>query len=109
LEPVLGGNEDRPHADTYNHMYNSDNIIEYCEVYTVGPRDGVAIPFVHMVEITGRGGSRSQLLATFDGCAMVNVIDSKAFARLGRNLLGVQRSAKVLRMANGFLVPSEAT
>jgi Reverse transcriptase (RNA-dependent DNA polymerase) len=39
----------------------------------------------------------------------VNVIDSKVFARLNQNLLGVQKSAKVLRMANGILVPSEAT
>jgi hypothetical protein len=93
----------------YNHICNSDDIIEYCDVYTVGPRDGVSMPFVHMVEITGCEGSLFQLSATFDGCAMVNVIDSKVFSRLRQNLLGVQRSAKVLRMANGFLVPSEAT
>ena len=96
VAPVLGGDEERPHTDTYNHMCNSDDIIEHCDVYTVGPRDGVAMPFVHMVEIKGRGGSLFQLSATFDGCAMVNVIDSKVFAKLCQNLLGVQKSVKVL-------------
>jgi hypothetical protein len=44
LAPILREDEERPHTDTYNHMCNSDDIIEYCDVYTVGPRDGVSTP-----------------------------------------------------------------
>jgi hypothetical protein len=89
-------------------MYVPHSVIEYWEVYTVGAKgigEEVAIPFVHTVQLEGLGRSLVSLLATFDDAAMVNVIDSVLFATIKEQLTGVTASTKILRMANGTLVP----
>ena len=90
-------------------MYVPHSVIEYWEVYTVGAKgigEEVAIPFVHTVQLKGLGRNLIPLQATFDDAAMVNVIDSALFAIIRKQLTGVTTSNKVLRMANGTLVPS---
>jgi hypothetical protein len=90
-------------------MYVPHSVIEYWEVYTVGARrigGEVAVPFVHSVQLEGLGKKLVPLWATFDDATMVNVIDSVLFATIKEQLVGVTASTRVLRMANGILVPS---
>jgi hypothetical protein len=89
-------------------MYVPHSVIEYWEVYTVGARrvgDKVVVPFVHSVQLEGLGKRLVLLRATFDDAAMVNVIDSVLFATIKEQLVEATASTRVLRMANGILVP----
>ena len=70
----MGGGE-RPHMDTSlnTSMYDT-NIINFFDVYSVGEK-GDAIPFEKGISLVGIIGELVALKATFDDCAMVNVID----------------------------------
>jgi hypothetical protein len=88
-------------------MYDT-NIIDFFDVYSVG-EEGNAIPFEKEINLIGVNGELVALKATFDDCAMVNVIDKVAFEEVRNQLSEPQPSRKVMRMANGALIPSNGS
>lgn len=66
-------------------------------------------PFVHKVGLRSPSGITTYLPALFDNGAMVNAISSAAYTSLRNRLGPLQPSARVLRMANGYHVPSMGT
>ena len=107
-EAVLGEG-DRPHMDTSlnKSMYDTD-IIDFFDVYSVG-ETGDAIPFEKGISLVGVNGGLVELKATFDDCAMVNVIDKVVFEGVKSQLSEPRPSRKVMRMANGTLIPSNGS
>jgi len=89
------------------NMYDTD-IINFFDVYSVGEK-GEAIPFEKEISLIGVNGELVALKATFDDCAMVNVIDKVAFEEVKNQLSEPQPSRKVMRMANGALIPSNGS
>ena len=86
-------------------MYNI-NEIDQSTVYFVGEKRQ-AIPFEKKIGLIGSSGEPIELRATFDDGAMVNAIDTTVFDTVKGKLSETQPSLKVLRMANGALMPSE--
>jgi malonyl CoA-acyl carrier protein transacylase len=84
-------------------MYDKD-IINFFDVYSVG-ENGDAIQFERVINLIGINGELVTIRATFDDGAMVNVIDMAAFEEVRNQLLELQPSKKVMRMANGVLIP----
>ncbi|KAF8207844.1 hypothetical protein K438DRAFT_1575584, partial [Mycena galopus ATCC 62051] len=79
------------------------------DVYGVGEgREGeeIARPFTQTVQLVGTSGELVDVVATFDDCAMVNCIDTAVFEGARATLSSPGASPRVLRMANGVLVPS---
>jgi len=74
-------------------MYNPD-IINFFDVYSVGEKR-VAIPFEKEISLIGANGELVALKATFDDCAMVNVIDKVAFEEVKNQLSEPQPSRKL--------------
>jgi hypothetical protein len=103
------GEGDRPHIDTSlnTSMYDT-NVIDFFNVYTVG-ENGDAIPFEKQINLVGVNGELVALRATFDDGAMVNVIDRVVFDKVKHQLSAPQPSQKVMRMANGVLIPSNGS
>ncbi|KIM81333.1 hypothetical protein PILCRDRAFT_8701 [Piloderma croceum F 1598] len=85
LEAALGEGG-RPHMDMSSNtsMYDT-NIIDIFDVYSVG-EEGNAIPFEKEMNIIEVNGELVVLKATFDDCAMVNVIDKVAFKEVKNQL-----------------------
>jgi hypothetical protein len=88
-------------------MYDT-NIIDFFDMYSVG-EEGKAVPFEKEINLIGVNGELVALKATFDDCAMVNVIDKVAFEEVRNQLSEPQPSRKVMRMANGALIPSNGS
>ena len=101
----LGENK-RPHVTTVSSMYDSRDIIDCHELYTVG---NASVPFEKDIDLIGIDGELVRVRAIFDDGGMVNAIDSKIFQFIKKQLSPSQRSSKVLKMANGTLVRSEGT
>ena len=87
-------------------MYDSEsgNIIDCHDLYNVG---SAGAPFEKNLHLVGINGALVRVKAVFDGGAMVNVIDSALFESIRHQLSPTRPSTKVLRVANGTLVPSE--
>ena len=66
------------------------------------------ITFAHQIKIHGPQGEIVQVSALFDGAAMVAAMCVSLFNRVKHRLGTWQPSHKLLRMANGSLVPSQA-
>ncbi|KAG2744354.1 hypothetical protein P692DRAFT_20703864, partial [Suillus brevipes Sb2] len=64
-------------------------------------------PFVTQVLLYGPKGKTSCFQANVDDGAMVNAIDTKAFNQAAGRLRRLVPSSRILRMANGSLVPSQ--
>ncbi|KAF8888918.1 hypothetical protein CPB84DRAFT_1684046 [Gymnopilus junonius] len=64
------------------------------------------VPFVHRIEMRGPKGEIVRFRSVFDDGAMVNMIDVKMWEKVKHHLTALASSSKVLRMANGQLVPS---
>ncbi|KIM88296.1 hypothetical protein PILCRDRAFT_3315 [Piloderma croceum F 1598] len=88
-------------------MYDK-NIINFFDVYSVG-ENGDAIQFERVINLIGINGELVAIKATFDDGATVNVIDMAAFEEVKSRLSELQPSKKVMRMANGVLIPSNGS
>ena len=66
-------------------------------------------PFEKEIQLVGVDKGLVGIRATFDDGAMVNVIDTKIFGLIKDLISPWRKSLKVLRMANGTLIPSEGT
>ncbi|KAJ7614256.1 hypothetical protein DFH06DRAFT_919038, partial [Mycena polygramma] len=66
-------------------------------------------PFVHNVALMGQRSEIVHMRGVFDDCAMVNAIDRQAFSGIRHRLSQLGPSTRILRMANGHLLPSSGT
>jgi len=67
------------------------------------------VPFTHPVKLKNPDGTMVQVTALFDDGAMAGAMCTLVFNRIKSSLHGWQLSSQALRMANGAIVPSEAT
>ena len=67
------------------------------------------VPFTHPVKLKNPDGTMVQVTTLFDDGAMAGAMCTSVFNRIKPSLHGWQPSSQVLRMANGAIVPSEAT
>ncbi|KAJ6595417.1 hypothetical protein B0H10DRAFT_2442049 [Mycena sp. CBHHK59/15] len=110
-EAASSGEEEKPHTNLVftDDMYSEHGAMNCVDVYGVGEgREGeeVARPFTQTVQLVGTSGELVDVVATFDDCAMVNCIDTAVFEGARATLSSPGTSPRVLRMANGVLVPS---
>lgn len=63
-------------------------------------------PFVHGVKLHGPKGEIVRIKGVFDDGAMINAIDSGIFEKIKRRLRKLMPSDRLLRMADGTIVPS---
>ena len=89
-------------------MYNEAKNTIVFDLYEVGSqREGeTSHPFVHGVELAGPKGEVVRFRSVFDDGALVNAIDETLYRTLEGRLTALTPSKKVLRMADGRLVPS---
>ena len=64
-------------------------------------------PFIHGVALRGPKGEVVRFRGVFDDGASISAIDSEVFAMIKHRLSKPKESDRILRMANGVLVPSE--
>ena len=86
-----------------------------CDLYAVGRAEATnengttAKPFVHEVQLLGQNGEVVRVRAVFDDGAMIGAMCTTIFEKVKHRLHGWHPSQRVLRMANGMLVKSQAT
>jgi hypothetical protein len=68
-----------------------------------------SVPFVHALALMGPKGEVVRMRSVFDDGAMVNAIDRNVYTKVRSRLAQLSRSVRVLRMADGRLVPSIGT
>ena len=95
-----------PHVPKIPCMYDSSNMMECYELYNVG---NAVVPFEKEIMLVGVDKGLVGIRATFDDGAMVNIIDTKIFGLIKDLISPWRKSPKVLRMANGILIPLEGT
>ncbi|KIM60569.1 hypothetical protein SCLCIDRAFT_85716, partial [Scleroderma citrinum Foug A] len=66
-------------------------------------------PFFHPVSFKNPDSTMVQVRALFDEGTMSGAMCSSVFNKIKRKLQGWHQSTQTLRMANGAIVPSEAT
>jgi hypothetical protein len=78
------------------------------DLYGMQSEDGEKkiVPFQHVIELHGPRGEIARWMSTFDDGAMVDAIDLKEFGKVKHRLAALKQSNRVLRMADGRLVPS---
>ena len=99
------------------HVYTISPNTEIVDLYEVGHEKvtrnicssgKTEIPFAHQIKIHGPQGEIVRLSALFDGAAMVAAMCTSLFTKVKHRLGTWYPSQKLLRMANGSLVPSQA-
>ena len=63
-------------------------------------------PFLHTIELHGPQGEIVRIKSTFDDGAMVNAVDLSVYQKSEHRLKPLDKSNRILRMADGRLVPS---
>ena len=63
-------------------------------------------PFLHTIELHGPQGEIVRIKSTFDDGAMVNAVDLSVYQKSEHCLKPLDKSNRILRMADGRLVPS---
>lgn len=76
------------------------------DVYSVGYQ-AQEKPFQHALElVAGTGGERTRRVGTFDGGALIGGLCWRTYERMEEGMRRLAPSKKILRMADGNLVPS---
>lgn len=91
-------------------MYSIDSKSDIFELYAVGVEDAEekeSVPFVHTVSLQGPKGERVRVKAIVDNGAMCGALDSDVYNSVSTRLSTLLPSTRVLRVANGTLVPSQ--
>jgi len=92
----------------YNEFSAESQIID---LYGIGDiaKKVTSIPFVQNVQLKGPKGEIVRMRSVFDDGAMVNTIDAKVYSQVKPRLSPLQLSKRLLRMADGRLVPLMGT
>ena len=100
------GEGNRVDASTNLYVPHSEKAI--FDLYCVGYGEGSAksVLFMHTVCLMGPRGEVVWIQSVFDDGVMLNAIDAGVFERVKGRLNELTASLKILRMADGHLVPS---
>jgi hypothetical protein len=92
-------------SDAHVTVYDQSHIID---LYTVGSREGRkrSVPFIQKVLLRTAGGEEMEIEAVVDDGAMAGALDTESYEAARSTLGELAWSPRVLRMANGDLVPS---
>ena len=90
--------------NTYSEL-NNTNVFELYKVGSPQEKE-VSAPFVHGVELSGPKGEIVRFRSVFDDGALVNAIDEILYRTLKNRLTALTPSERILRVADGRLVPS---
>ncbi|KAG6905707.1 hypothetical protein DXG01_001188 [Tephrocybe rancida] len=89
-------------------LYYAHREHDIFDLYEVGSlKRGKSVPFVHDVQLDRPKGEVVRLRSVFDDGAMVNAIDASIYKQVQNQLAPLQPSSRILRMADGRLVPSD--
>lgn len=110
-EPNIDRSDLQPNVHTAESL--NKNIID---LYSVGHEvvtremynKGAEVPFKHTLQISGPQGEIVRVSALFNSAAMVAVMCLSLFKKVKHKLGIWRRSEKLLQMANGTIVPSQA-
>ncbi|KZP08552.1 hypothetical protein FIBSPDRAFT_761263, partial [Athelia psychrophila] len=92
----------------YVNTWNDDIVDLYAVGESEGEKDRAAsVPYMHMVRLHGPRGEVVRVRAVVDNGAMCGALDSAFFKNAAGRLSALEPSRKVLRMANGAIVPSQ--
>jgi hypothetical protein len=97
--------------DTTNTMYSVERNNNISNLYSVGSHKlkeagKASLPFVHGVELSGPKGENVRFRSVFDDGALANAIDERMYLISQNRLSTLEPSSKILKMADGRLVPS---
>jgi hypothetical protein len=97
--------------DTVNTMYIVEQNNNISDLYSVGSQrkreaGETSIPFVHGVELSGPKGESVRFRSVFDDGALANAIDERMYRISKNRLSALEPSLRILKMADGRLVPS---
>ena len=97
--------------DTTNSVHSVTRNNNVSDLYSVGSQrkkesGETSIPFVHGVELSGLKGEIVRFRSVFDDGALVNAIDEGMYLTSKNRLSALQPSSRILKMADGRLVPS---
>ena len=92
-------------------MYSVEGNETVSDLYSVGSqqtkKEGrTSIPFVYGVELRGPNGENMRFRSVFDNGALANAIDEKMYLLSKNQLSALVPSHRILKMADGRLVPS---
>jgi hypothetical protein len=92
--------------DTNMYLAKAQSII--VDLYGVESEDEQrnSQPFLHTIELRGPQGEIVRIKSTFDDGAMVNAIDLSVYQKSKHRLKPLDKSNRILRMADSRLVPS---
>jgi hypothetical protein len=95
-------------------MYSVERNNNISDLYSVGSQERkefgrTSVPFVHGVELSGPKGEIVRFRSVFDDGALVNAIDETMYTTSSGRLSALGPSARILKMADGRLVPSLGT
>jgi hypothetical protein len=95
-----------PYGQTSEH--NTSVQIQVVDVYTVAAGEAVeeGDPFITTTGFQGPKGETVRLTSVVDDGAMINAIDTAAYAAVRDQMNPLAPSRRQLRMANGAIVPS---
>ena len=84
------------------------------DVYSLGPTgkpitSQTSVPFQAVPSLEGPQGECVRILAIVDSGAMINALDTITYERVSHRLNKLSPSVRVLRMADGSVVPSTGT
>jgi hypothetical protein len=102
--------QDETSSDAQIPLYDTC-IIDIAEIYNVGTESGKSLleesdPCVHNVALQGPKGEAVRIRGVFDDGATINAIDLRVFETVKHRLSRPKDSDRILRMADGSLVPS---
>ena len=100
--------------DTTSPMYSVERNSIVSDLYSIGSlrQKGMretSVPFVHGVELNGPRGETVRFRSVFDDGALANAIDERMYRTTKGRLSTLEPSYRVLKMADGRLVPSLGT
>ena len=106
---------EEPSVDEQPRPPSTEDKYQVCDLYAVGgaraadETEEEAKPFVHEVRLLGPNGEKVRVRAIFDDGAMIGAMCVTIYEKVKHRLQGWRPSQRVLRMANGVLVKSQAT
>jgi hypothetical protein len=97
--------------DTTESMYIVEQNNNIFDLYSIGGQNEkelgeTSVPFVHGVELSGPRGEKVRFRSVFDDGALANAIDERMYLTSKNRLSALKPSARILKMADGRLVPS---
>ena len=111
LDPNINDSDPQPNVNTMESQ-NENHLMLYSVGHETITRKTCKayeeVPFKHTLQLLGPKWEIVRVLALFDGAAMVAAMCQSVFEKIKHRLEGWKKLERMLQMANGVLVPSQA-